>query len=111
MKNAEQQLATTLAENLHASIGGLNEKHTKKLLKKVAEAARMLARKHAKLLAKEQRKAHPAARQQPVVSRKSAKAAKSRIVPPATPDPRAARAARAATKPASAGKAALAAVG
>jgi hypothetical protein len=103
MKNAEQQLAATLAENLHASLGGLSEKHTKKLLKKVAKAARLLARKHTRLLAKEQRNAPPAPR--PAASAKTAKRRAARPAPVSA----AARPARAA-QPAATKKAPMAAV-
>ncbi|WP_210521177.1 hypothetical protein [Hymenobacter terricola] len=53
MKNAEKQLRDALAESLQLNLGGLNEKHTKKLQKAVARTAKQLARKFAKLTAKE----------------------------------------------------------
>lgn len=53
MKNAEHQLRTALTESLQLNLNGLNEKHSKKLQKTVARAAKQLARKFAKLTAKE----------------------------------------------------------
>jgi hypothetical protein len=53
MKNATKQLRTALAESLQLNLSGLNEKHTKKLQKTVARAAKQLARKFAKFTAKE----------------------------------------------------------
>lgn len=63
MKNAERQLQTALTESLQLNLSGLNEKHTKKLQKTVARAVKQLARKFAKLTAKElkgHKKAAPA---------------------------------------------------
>ena len=53
MKNAERHLRAALTESLQSSLAGLNEKHTKKLQKTVARAVKQLARKYAKLAAKE----------------------------------------------------------
>ncbi|GAB3639135.1 hypothetical protein GCM10027422_47260 [Hymenobacter arcticus] len=53
MKKSESQLQAALAESLQASLTGINEKHAKKLQKIVANAAKKIARKFAKLLAKE----------------------------------------------------------
>ena len=53
MKNAERQLQATLTESLQLNLNGLNEKHTKKLQKTVARVVKQLARKFAKLTAKE----------------------------------------------------------
>lgn len=53
MKNVEHQLRTALTESLQLNLSGLNEQHTKKLQKTVARAVKQLARKFAKLTAKE----------------------------------------------------------
>ena len=53
MKNAEHQLRTALTESLQNNLSGLNKKHTKKLQKTVTRAVKQLARKFAKLTAKE----------------------------------------------------------
>ena len=53
MKNAEKQLRIALAESLQLNLSGLNERHTKKLQKAVARTAKQLARKFARLTAKE----------------------------------------------------------
>ena len=53
MKNAERELRASLTESLQISLTGLNAKHTKKLQKTVARAVKMLARKFARLTAKE----------------------------------------------------------
>lgn len=53
MKNAEQHLRTALTESLQLNLSGLNQKHTKKLQKTVARTVKQLARKFAKLTAKE----------------------------------------------------------
>ena len=63
MKNAERQLQAALTESLLLNLSGLNEQHTKKLHKTVARAVKQLARKFAKLTAKElkgHKKAAPA---------------------------------------------------
>ena len=68
MKNAEHQLRAALTESLHLNLSGLNEQHTKKLEKTVARAVKQLARKFAKLTAKElkgHQKAAPSARALP----------------------------------------------
>jgi ribosomal protein S17E len=53
MKKSEHQLQVALAESIQANLNGLSEKHAKKLQKTVASAARRVAKKFAKLLAKE----------------------------------------------------------
>lgn len=53
MKNAEHDLRASLTDSLQHSLTGLNEKHTKKLRKTVDRAVKVLARKFAKLTAKE----------------------------------------------------------
>ena len=67
MKKLESQLQATLAESLQANLHDLSGKHAKKLQKTVASAAKKIARKFAKLLAKE---------------RKAGKAAATKAVPP-----------------------------
>lgn len=67
MKKLESQLQATLAESLQANLQALSDKHAKKLQKTVASATKEIARKFAKLLAKE---------------RKAGKAAAIKAVPP-----------------------------
>ena len=61
MKNAERQLRTALTESLQNNLSGLNKKHAKKLQKTVARAVKQLARKFAKLTAKELKDNHKSA--------------------------------------------------
>jgi len=73
MKKSESHLRTVLVESLQANLSGLNEHHAKKLQKTVARAAKKIARKFAKLMAK-QTKADKtsAAKTVPPVLRKAA---------------------------------------
>jgi hypothetical protein len=57
MRNPKHQLSTDLAESLQANLGGLNEKHAKKLQKTVAKAALKVASKFEQLQDKERRAA------------------------------------------------------
>lgn len=75
MKKSESQLQAALAESLQANLTGLSEKHAKKLQKTVANAAKKIARKFAKLRAKEHKagKATPAATAPPVLRKAAAR--------------------------------------
>lgn len=89
MKNTEHQLRASLTESLQLNLNGLNEKHTKKLRKTVARAAKQLARKYAKLTAKElksTKKAAPISHELPKpVIRTTRTAAKRPAAAKATP--------------------------
>ena len=52
MNKSHHQLLETLTECLQAKLSGLSEKHTKKMQKPIANAAKKLVRKYAKLEAK-----------------------------------------------------------
>ncbi len=53
MKKSESHLRTALVKSLQADLTGLSKKHAKKLRKTVARAAKKIARKFTKLLAKQ----------------------------------------------------------
>jgi DNA polymerase/3'-5' exonuclease PolX len=61
MKKSEAQLQKALAESLHTKLTGLSDKSAKKLRKTVANAAKKIARKFTKLLAKEHKAGQVAA--------------------------------------------------
>ncbi|MDQ2768916.1 MAG: hypothetical protein M3Y54_00240 [Bacteroidota bacterium] len=85
MKNTESNLQTALSENLLANLPGLSEKRAKKLQKTVARATKKIARKFAKLLAKQHKGDKPTALSTvPPVPRK---AATRRVGSKAAPQP------------------------
>jgi hypothetical protein len=53
MKKPQHQLHVALAESIEANLNGLNEKHAKKLQKRISKAAKKLTDTYAKLLSKE----------------------------------------------------------
>lgn len=53
MKDSKNQFSAEVAESLHANLGGLNKKHTKKLQKTVVSTAEKLSKTFAKMLGQE----------------------------------------------------------
>jgi hypothetical protein len=53
MKKPQHQLHVALTESIEANLNGLNEKHAKKLQKRISKAAKKLTDTYAKLLGKE----------------------------------------------------------